>query len=114
MSTIQSVEKLPDIHFQNPTATEPHRLLPQGVERLMRRPSGPKTVRTVQKVLLVDRFQYHDDRPLKNLVFKSRDADGTRVATRPLRYVHPLDRRRPVRAGLGAVQQRLEVAPQIR
>ena len=114
MSMIQRFEKLPDVHLQDPTAADPHRLLPHGVQRLMCRPLGAKAVGTGQKVLFVDGFEHHDDRPLKDLVFKRRDPDGARVATRPFRNMHPPHRWCPVRAGLGAVEQRLEVLSQIR
>src|SRR5918994_3977751 len=33
-------------------------------------PTGPKAIRTVQKVLLVDRFQQHRHRPLDDLVLE--------------------------------------------
>ena len=42
----------------------------------MRRSSGPEAVRTVQKVLLVDRLQQHDDRPLEDLVLQGGNSDG--------------------------------------
>jgi len=55
MRMIQSVEKLPDVHVQNPTPTDLPEILSQGFQRLVRRPSRPEAIRTVQKVLLVDR-----------------------------------------------------------
>jgi hypothetical protein len=82
-----------------------HGLLPQGGERLVRRSSRSKAVRTVQKVLFVHGFQHHDDRPLEDLILESRDTDRTCLHARPFRYVHPPHRRCPVRAGLGSVQE---------
>ncbi len=56
-----------------------HRLFPNRRQRLVRRSSGPEAVRTVQKVLLVDRFQQHDDRSLEYLVLKGWDSNRTRL-----------------------------------
>jgi site-specific DNA recombinase len=67
---IQRVEKLPDVHFQNPAATAVHRPLPQVFQGIMRRSSRPEAIRTDIKVLLVNRLQQHDDRPLENLVLQ--------------------------------------------
>jgi hypothetical protein len=76
--------------------------------------AGPKTIRTGQKVLFVNRVQHHDDRPLKHLVFKSRDPNRAGLGGRvPLWDMHPPHRRRSVRAGLGPFQQRLQVPPQV-
>src|SRR6266436_1723531 len=112
MSMIQRVEKLPDVHVHNPAATDLHEVLPQDLQRLMRRPSRPEAIRTVQKVLLVDRLQRHDDRPLKDLILQSRDAQRTSLVARPFRNTHPTYRRRPVRAGLGTFEERLKIVKQ--
>ena len=77
----------------------------------MRRPARPEAVRAVQKVLLVDRFQHHHHRPLKHLVLEGRDPDRARLAPVALRNVHPPHRRRPVRPGLEAVEQRPRGCP---
>src|SRR5271166_2953889 len=79
---IQSVEKLPDVHFQNPAAVAVHRLFPQRLQRLVRRPSGPEAVRTGVEVLLVNGLQQHDDRPLQDLVLQSRDTDRSGLGSR--------------------------------
>jgi hypothetical protein len=109
---IQSVEELSDVHLQQPAATQVHGLLPQGLQRLMRRPPRPETVRAVQEVLLVDRLQRQHDRPLEDLILQSRYPEGAGPRTRPFRNAHPPHRRCPVRAGLGAVQKRLQVVQQ--
>src|SRR6266850_560445 len=75
VSMIQRVEELADVHFHDPATSHTHRLPPKTVQRLMRRPSGPKAVRARTEVLLIDRFEHHDDRPLEDLVLESRDAD---------------------------------------
>src|SRR5512145_3249720 len=41
----------------------------------MRAPTGPKALRTVMKVLLVDRFQHHHHRSLDDLVLERRLAN---------------------------------------
>ena len=80
----------------------------------MRRSPRPKAVRAVVEVLLVDRLQQHDDRPLKHLVLQRRNPDRPGLAAGAFRDMHPSHRRSPVRAGLGPVQERPEVALQVR
>ena len=82
MSMVQRVKELPDIHFENPATANLHGLLPKAVQRLVRRPPGPEAVRAGVEVLLIDRLQHHDDRPLKHLAFKRRNPDRPGVATR--------------------------------
>src|SRR5579872_7108978 len=90
-----------------------HRLLPQGLQGLVGRPSGPKTIRTVPKVLLVDRLQDPDDRSLQHFVRVRRYSNRTGFLARSFRNVYPTHRRRLVVAGLGAVNQALQVARKI-
>src|ERR1700730_8058279 len=111
LGMIQSVEKLPDVHFQNPATPHAHRLLPQGFERLVRRASRSKTIRAIHKVLLVDGFQNHDDRPLEDLILKSRDTDRAGLWARSFQYVHPPHGWRSVRAGLGPVEKVCQLRP---
>jgi hypothetical protein len=111
---IQSLEKLLDVHFQNPAPTQVHRLPPHRLQSLVCRPPWPITVRTVQEVLFVDRLQEHDDRPLQHFVFKGRDAEGTPVASCPFWNPRPPHGRRSVRAGLGPTFQRRQVLHQVR
>ena len=54
-------------------------------------------VRARQKVALIDRFQEHQDRPLRHLVFERRDTKRTLRAIR-LRDVVPAHRGRTVAA----------------
>src|SRR5271166_6646308 len=72
MAMVDRVKELSNVHIQDPAASHRHRLSPQSIQSLMRRASGTEAVRAVQKVLFVERLQHHDDRPLKNFVFKSR------------------------------------------
>jgi hypothetical protein len=79
----------------------------------MRRPTRPEPVRAVPKVLLVDRFEHHDHRPLKNLVLEGRYPDRTRGRAIGLRDVGPSHGRRLIEARLGSVQQVLQVLFQV-
>ena len=66
---IQSVEKLPDVHFQNPAPVAGHRLFPQRLQRLVGRPPCPVAERTVIEVLFKDRLQQPDHRPLQERIY---------------------------------------------
>ena len=78
-----------------------HRLVSEKRQRLVCRSSGPKTVRAVHKVLFIDRFQQHDNRPLEYLVLQGGNSDRASLGTRTtLRNVHAPHRRSVVRAGL--------------
>src|SRR5437870_280873 len=90
-----------------------HQPVPPDLQRLMRRPTRPKPVRAVHKVLLVDRFEHHGDRSLKNLVFKSRYPNRARGRAIALRDIRPLHRWRPVTPRLGAVEHILQVFLQV-
>ena len=68
MAVIQRIEISPDIHLNQKAAPHPHHVLPDSAQRLVCRPSWSKTVRAIQKVLLVDCLQKHRHRTLKNLV----------------------------------------------
>ena len=96
-SVRNTVEESADVHVENPATVDLHVLLPQRIERLVRRSSGAKAVRAITKVLLVDGFQHHDHRPLKNFIFKRRDSDGPRIpgtlsrGRQPIRYDFAFD-----------------------
>jgi hypothetical protein len=106
--------KLSDVDLQDPPAPHLHQPMPEGIQRLVRRAARPEAVRAVQEVLLIDGLQGHDDRTLEDLVLERGDADGPGLRSGPLRDVHPPHGRRLVAAGLGPVQQRSEVALQVR
>ena len=115
MSVVDRIEEFSDIDLHDPAAPHRHRLLPEAFQGLVRRPSRAEAVRTVLEVLLVDRFQDHDDRTLKHLILEGRDAQRPGLGRRAgLGDMDPTHRRRLVRAGLGSVQQRPEVALQVR
>jgi hypothetical protein len=75
----------------------------------MGRPTRPESVRTVQKVLLIDRLEKHGDCTLQQLVFRGRDADWTGFFARSFRDVHAPDRWRKIGPRLRTIQQRLQV-----
>jgi hypothetical protein len=114
MAVIQMIEELPDIHLQHPAPFDIHQLTPEALQRLVCRSSGPEAIRAVQKVLLVDRFQQHDDRPLQDFILQRRDADGAGLSSRPaFRDVHTPHGGSLVRAGFRAVEQSLQVTLQV-
>src|SRR5438067_10093289 len=45
--------------FQHPAPMHLHQPVPQRLKRLVRRPTGAKAVRAVQKLLLVNSFEHH-------------------------------------------------------
>ena len=115
MRVIQGIKEPLDVYLQHPPTMHLHHLDPQHAQRIVGRPPWPETVRAIQKVLLIDRFQHHDHRPLKHLVLEGGNADRARLAAlSALRDVHTPHWRRPVHARLRAVQQRLEVGLQVR
>ncbi len=111
---IEGVEESRDVDLRNPPALHVHRLVPQRVQRLMRRAPRPEAVRAVHEVLLVDGVQRHHDRTLQDLVLEGGDTDGPRLRPIALRDVDPPHGRRDVHAGLRAVEKRLEIGLQIR
>jgi site-specific DNA recombinase len=110
---LQRVEELADVHLHQPAATQVHRLLPPGLQRLVRRPPGTEAVRAVHKVLLGDRLQHHDDRPLQDLVLQRRYPQRAELVARPFGDVDPPHRRRPLRPRLGAAPKALQVLQQL-
>ena len=104
MSLVQGVEKLGDIHIQDPLGPFRHALVPQGAERPMGRPLRSEAVRTVQKVLLIDRFQDHGHRALQQFIFRGRNSNWPGFVARPFRNVYATDRRRKVGSGFGPIE----------
>src|SRR5262249_52486997 len=85
---------------------------PDDLQRLVRGATGTKAIREVVELLLVDLPDHHRHRTLQDLVLEGRDADRTGFRTVSLRDVHSPHRRRPVPAGLRALEKRLEVVLQ--
>jgi hypothetical protein len=114
---IEGVEALSDVDLQDPAASDRHRGIPNRFERLVRRAPRAKAVRAVKEVLLVDGLQRHGDRALQYFVLKRRDADGSHLLAVRLGDVDAPHGWRPVRAGLEALEERLEVvfqSPRVR
>ncbi len=78
----------------------------------MRTATWPEAKRAVQKVLLVDRLQQHDDGALGDLVFKAGYAKRT-LAAIGLRYVVPTNRRSLITTRFEPVDQAEKVALQV-
>ena len=102
------VEVLRDIGIDHPPLALPDDARTQCAEGIVGRPSAPEAVRARQKVRLVNRLQQHQDRPLRHLVFKRRNAERTLRAVR-LRDVVASHRRRAVAARLDPVQEAFEI-----
>src|ERR1700730_12473042 len=74
----------------------------------MSRATRPEAVGAGKKVLLIDRLQHHNNRPLRHLVFESWNAEWPTRSIR-LRNVYPPDRRRLIAARLAALQEMQEI-----
>jgi hypothetical protein len=106
MSVVDRIKELADVDLHDPVSFRRHRLVPEALQRLMRRPSGAEAVRTVLEVLFVDGFEHHDDRTLEDLILKGWDAQRPGFGRRAgLGDIGPTHRRRVVRSGFGAFQQ---------
>jgi site-specific DNA recombinase len=110
LTGIQVVVEALDVGLQDPAPIHLRETFPQGPYRLMRRSAGPEAIRAVLKVLLVDRFQHHRDRPLEDFVLEGGHPDRPldRWVT-PFRDVDPANWRRFVAARLEAVQEASKV-----
>ena len=78
----------------------------------MSRTTGPESERAGKEVLLIHRLQYHDDCPLRHLVFEGRN---TERPTRAIRFwdICPADRWCFVTTRLDALQEVQETGLQI-
>ena len=79
----------------------------QGIQRIVLAASGPEPVREPEEVLLVDRVQHRDRRPLDDLILQSGDRQRPLSSVR-LRYVRPAGRLGPVRSSVDPFVQILE------
>ena len=113
MVAFDLVEEALDVQVDHPASPVVHQSLPQRLKRLVSSTPRPKSVRTFQEVLLVRRFQHHQDRPLQDLVLQRRYPDRARLASR-FRQVYPAHRRRPIASRVESVEQALQVLRQIR
>src|SRR5512133_3137662 len=83
-------------------------------ERIVCSSSGPKSIRAIQKGLLVHGLQHNDHRPLQDFVLEGRDTEWPQLLAVSLRYVYTSHRWGAVRvAGLGTVEQCPEIVLQV-
>jgi hypothetical protein len=79
----------------------------------MRTAPRAKAVGAVQEVLLIHRFQHHEQRPLEHFVLQGGNADGPGLVLRPLLgNVHTSDRRRTIATALEPFEQVAQVLVQ--
>jgi site-specific DNA recombinase len=111
---IHVVEKALDVQVDDPATAHRHQPPPERIQRLMGAAPRPKAVRAVQKVLLEDRLQHHQHRPLQHFVFQRRNADGTRLFRfARLGDVHPTHWRRTIPTGFEPLEQARQVRFQV-
>ncbi len=97
-----------DVRLDNMIDGLRHDRFVHGVERLMATSLRSKTIGTIPKVHLVDRFQYPGDPSLHDFVFQCRKAEGSLLVV-VLRYIHTFGRLRLVPLGLHAFDQVFKV-----
>jgi hypothetical protein len=93
MSSIKRVEKFPDVQIKDILHLAAHALTPQSGQSIMVGSIWPKSIRTIKKILFIDRLQCHHYRSLENLILGGRYSDWPGLFTRSVfRDVHPLYR----------------------
>jgi hypothetical protein len=111
---VKASEELAEIRVEHPVHLLAHDPDRQRVQRVMRGAPRPKPVRESEKVLLVDRVQHLDDRPLKDLVLQRRDSERSQPPVR-LGDEHPPRRPRPIaprmNPGVQIAKVGLEICP---
>jgi hypothetical protein len=96
---IELGEEVADVRVQHPVHPLAFERDRERVQRIMRTPPRPKPIRETEKVLLVDRAQHLDHRPLDDLVLQRSDPERPQPPVR-LRYEHPASRARPIRPSI--------------
>jgi hypothetical protein len=76
VAVVNRIKELPNVHIHDPASFDPHRLFPEALQRLMCRSFRSETMRAVFEVLLVDRFQNHDDRSLEYFILEGWNAQS--------------------------------------
>ena len=105
MSVFQDIKEPLDVQANHPASAHRHRLLPEGLQRLVSRAPRVEAEAAVPEVLLVDTLQHHHHRPLQHLVLERRNPDRSSLPAVPFRDVDAAQGRRGVLAGLEAVEQ---------
>jgi len=89
------IEKRADVGVQNPVHLPPADSDRQGVQRVMLAAAGADPIREPEEVLLVNRVQRLQRRPLDDFVFHGGDRQGPpRAVTRGLPSAFGMNRRR--------------------
>src|SRR6476660_191088 len=104
------IEERPDVGVQYEAhllAADPDT---ESIQRIVRAAPGSEPAAEPEEVLLVDRVQQRDHRPLDDLVLQRGDRQRTLPAVR-LGNVDPPRRQCPIRSPLDPVVQILEIAP---
>lgn len=104
MCVVQSIKEALDVHFEHPPSASRHEWLPECLQRLVSQAPRPEAEGAGQEVLLVDGFQDHYHRTLKDLILECRDPDGPRFRPIALRNMDPSDGRRSVGPGFQAIE----------
>ena len=113
MGMVQRIKILPDIHIENPTDPMRPALTPYATQRFMSRSPRPKPIREALEVLLVDRFQQHDNRTLEHFVGNGWHPDWAGFLAVAFGYLYPKHGRRDIRPALGLIEQVLQVLFQV-
>jgi len=106
---VDGVEEALDVEVDHPASPDPHQPTPQRLQRLVRVSPRPEAVRAVQEVLLVDRLQKHQDRPLEDLVLQRRHPDRPGRARTVFGDVDAAHSRRAVATGLESLEQARQI-----
>src|SRR4029450_9462873 len=81
----------------------------QRIQRIVLASPGPEPIRESEEVLLIDRVQHCEPRPLDDLVFEGGNRERALSAIR-LRYVPPPGRKCPIRSPVDSHMQVRELA----
>ena len=102
------VKERPDVGVHN----EAHLLAvnpdTERIQRTMRAATGPESIREPEEVLLVDRVQQRDHRPLDDLVLQGCDRERALLTVR-LGDVYAPGRQCPIRSALDPLMQVLDI-----
>jgi hypothetical protein len=107
------VEEFPDVDLDEPPSFHPPRRLLDRFHRLVRGTTGPKAIRELVELLLVDLPDHHRHCTLQDLVLEGWNSDRPGFRPIALRDVDPPHSRCAIATGFGAVQERLEVGLQL-
>ena len=111
---VKAPEEVAEVRVEHQVHLLAHDPDRERIQRIMLRAPRPKPVRETEKVLLVNRIQHLDHRPLQDLVLQRSDPERPKPPVR-LRYEHPPSGHRPVRPsvdpGVQIAKVRFEILP---